>query len=648
MQLNAVTVTGFRGYRDSLTLMIEGSITTLVGRNDAGKSSIFEALDVFFGQAKLDITDFTVGSDEPLSITCTFTALPTEVVLDSERSTSLKDEHLLDANSNLSITKTWMRSKLSAPSIYANASHPTTADGPTSLLNEKLAALKSRARASGIEDSDVGDRRTSSAYRQAIWRSALSSGDMSMQLISVPLSSEDGKSVWAALSSYMPEFHLFRADRPGTEADQLAQDPAKAAIKAVLDRHEEQLTNLSITVQKEVTDLLADVVGRLAEVAPGLADSLTPTDPQPVWSKAFSGLQFIDENNVPLSKRGSGTRRLVLLSFFRATAEKDLELEEAEEAGEPQYRRGVITAVEEPETALHADLQTDIVNALLDIGELPHRQVLLTTHSANLMRLVPTRSIRYITRQGPTRSVVTALPNGDAKQLIQELNKSLGIFTDHNVRCFVLIEGRNDVAALKALSAALSEDSSLAVTSFSTLEEQGRIAFMPIGGGGNASLWESTLNPFRRDEVHIMDSDKESAADSLKPEMQDLLDRADARRHVYILARREMENYLPKAAIVSEFENPGFEAEFERLQQAKGPAEFIDVPMICAEAAHNTNPSTTTEWVKLADKNQNKKESAAKKALARAFAHESTRAAVCAGDTDLLEALQKISALASD
>ncbi|MFP3354321.1 hypothetical protein R0K04_23510, partial [Pseudoalteromonas sp. SIMBA_153] len=43
------------------------------------------------------------------------------------------------------------------------------------------------------------------------------------------------------------------------------------------------------------------------------------------------------------------------------------------------------------------------------------------------------------------------------------------------------------------------------ISAFAELELKGLISFMPIGGGGNASLWASNLSPFRRDEVHIMD-----------------------------------------------------------------------------------------------------------------------------------------------
>ena len=411
----------------------------------------------------------------------------------------------------------------------------------------------------------------------------------------------------------------------------------------MLEQHEEQLEMLSQSVQAEVTALLLDVVARLAEVAPELAASLTPTDPQPIWSKAFSNLQFEDENGVPLAKRGSGTRRLVLLSFFRATAEKGIE-EDVPETG--IYRRGVITAVEEPETALHADLQADIIAALQDVGELPHRQVLLTTHSSNLIRLIPAKSIRYITGEKFSCVCVSVQEDGDATNLLAELNKSLGVFTDHNVRCFVLIEGRNDVVGLKNLTRTLSLNSAHGVRSFASLEEAGLISFMPIGGGGNASLWASNLSPFRRDEVHIMDCERSGPTDSLKGEMTALIARADARRHVYVLARREMENYLTDGAILDVYSHiGGFAAVFAELHSSRGDWNFQDIPALCAETVHAVNSTSGVAWGDLSDSTRKDRESRAKKTLASAFSHASVAASLEVTQPDLMVSLRHITSL---
>ncbi|MDQ0537607.1 putative ATP-dependent endonuclease of OLD family [Curtobacterium flaccumfaciens] len=644
MRLISVQLSGFRGYSSPIDITIDEATTVLTGRNDAGKSTLLEALEIFFSVGKPELTDFSVDGNGAICIACTFEDLPGKIRIDAERATSLAQEYLLDEAGRLTLVKTWTRSKLTQPVRQARAFHPIFLDG-SDPLNAKIADLKSLAKKLEVQDDEIEDRRVSASYRRAIWEKALRTGAAERKEALVSLANDDGKVVGLALENYLPLFHLFRADRPGTESDQIAQDPAKAAIKTVLDRHEDQLTELSKSIEAEVNALLTDVVARLHEIEPSLADTLTPTDPQPVWSKAFSGLQFVDQNGIPLSKRGSGTRRLVLLSFFRATAEKGIAAlsDGVEENG---YHRGVITAVEEPETALHADLQSDIIAAMQDIGDLPHRQVLLTTHSANLLRLVPAIAIRYISSESGAREVVSAGSVEEASALLQKLNRSLGIFSDHNVRSFILIEGRNDIQGLKALTMALSLLEHSQVRSFSELEESGLIAFMPMGGGGNASLWASNLSPFRRHEVHIMDSDRESETHPLKAQMTDLQARADDMRHVFVLDRRELENYLPVEAILAEFAHlPEFAAKFESARDMAGDWAYVDVPALVAKVAHEANPSAENEWALLSERATSEKETRAKKALARAFARPETASAIASVQSDLLTALQLVTML---
>ncbi|UVL22593.1 MULTISPECIES: AAA family ATPase [Pseudomonas] len=48
MRLKAVKLTHFRGYRATTVIPIGEAMTGIVGRNDYGKSTILEALPIFF------------------------------------------------------------------------------------------------------------------------------------------------------------------------------------------------------------------------------------------------------------------------------------------------------------------------------------------------------------------------------------------------------------------------------------------------------------------------------------------------------------------------------------------------------------------------------------------------------------------------
>lgn len=60
MQIKSVLLENFRGYRDRQTINIS-DFTAFVGKNDVGKSTVLEALDIFFnegnGVVKIDPND---------------------------------------------------------------------------------------------------------------------------------------------------------------------------------------------------------------------------------------------------------------------------------------------------------------------------------------------------------------------------------------------------------------------------------------------------------------------------------------------------------------------------------------------------------------------------------------------------------------
>ena len=47
MKLKSITIENFRCYEQAVTVSFE-DLTTIVGKNDVGKSSILEALEIFF------------------------------------------------------------------------------------------------------------------------------------------------------------------------------------------------------------------------------------------------------------------------------------------------------------------------------------------------------------------------------------------------------------------------------------------------------------------------------------------------------------------------------------------------------------------------------------------------------------------------
>jgi len=89
------------------------NLTVFIGRNDCGKSSILEALDIFFNEGKnavkIDSKDLNVraqseGKNE-FQIGAVFEEYPDELVIDATNKTTLSEESLLNTDNQLEIWK---------------------------------------------------------------------------------------------------------------------------------------------------------------------------------------------------------------------------------------------------------------------------------------------------------------------------------------------------------------------------------------------------------------------------------------------------------------------------------------------------------------------------------------------------------------
>lgn len=108
MRLKRVAVKNFRCYADEVSVELD-DLTTFVGRNDIGKSTILEALEIFFNNSVVSIEKgdaFIHSGQENVEITCEFTDLPSSLTLDSGAETTLAEEFLLSSTGSLQIRTT--------------------------------------------------------------------------------------------------------------------------------------------------------------------------------------------------------------------------------------------------------------------------------------------------------------------------------------------------------------------------------------------------------------------------------------------------------------------------------------------------------------------------------------------------------------
>ena len=234
MRLKALKVENFRGYLERTRVSI-GDMTAIIGRNDVGKSTLLEALEIFFNEGKPDSDDAHVdGRGKITRISCEFDDLPPEVVIDARVRTTLAAEHLLNQSGALEIVKEYqLDARKIVARVSARAQHPTAKRGHD-LLQLNNTQLKKRAKELGV-DLTVVDQRVNASIRRAVWASL---GDLALQELLIGLNDEDGKKVWTLLQKEMPAFALFQADRRSRDDDSEVTDPFDAAIKEAVNELE--------------------------------------------------------------------------------------------------------------------------------------------------------------------------------------------------------------------------------------------------------------------------------------------------------------------------------------------------------------------------------------------------------------------------
>lgn len=528
MKLVAITIKNFRCFKDEKRIDI-GDLTTIIGRNDIGKSSILEALEIFFNNeiVKIECDDCAVTSTEKtMEISCEFSDPPDKLVLDAQAETSLADEYLLMSNGNLQIKKIYDCSSTKIKEeVLVSAHHPTTSQFDDLMLLNNY-SLKQRLKDLGIDETEVL-LNSNPSIRRAIWGSCQ---ELHFSNVLIPLTKEDGKKIWDRLNEHIPLFALFQSDRPSRDTDDEIQNPMKLAVTTALAEPEikRKLQEISESVKNKACELAERTHLTLTKIDPGLAAQLSPEyKSSPKWSSLFN-LTLKSDEGIPVNKRGSGIRRLILVSFFRAEAERRLE---------ENLTNNIIYAIEEPETSQHPHNQRILLEAFQDLAEEPNCQVILTTHSTGLASLLPIESLRFIKKGSDNQPVIEL----GSEETWAEIANTLGVVPDNRVRVFVCVEGPTDQVALCCLSKALHKNNN----DIPNLANDPRIAFI-LMGGGTLKHWVDNqyLKEFGRPEVHIYDSDVPTYAEKIRQ----VNARNDGSWGV-LTKKLEIENYLHEDAI---------------------------------------------------------------------------------------------------
>jgi predicted ATP-dependent endonuclease of OLD family len=446
MKMRTVKLKNFRGYKDEVAIDFS-DLTSFVGKNDIGKSSVLEALDVFYnegkGVIKLDRDDINkqaaVEGDTEISITVSFEELPANIVIDATNETSLISEYLVNLNGQLEIIKTYPNA--GNPKVFVRANHPTNPQCANLLLKRDT---ELRAIIDGL-NIQCPDRTKNAVMRETIWN--YYNEDLQLDEIKIDITRGDARPIWDKLQSILPFYTLFQSDRKNSDGDSEVQDPLKEAVKQILSDEEirRKLHEVSAEVEAKLREVSVRTLEKLREMNPDIANSLNPVIPPAEslkWLDVFKNVSISSDEDIPINKRGSGVKRLILLNFFRAEAERR-RLE--------RNSTSIIYAIEEPETSQHTEHQKVLIRAFLELASSPNTQIIITTHSASLVKELSFEHLRLISAIDAQKTVTTVLPSQLPYPSLNEVNflAFSEVSEEYHNELFGFIEAEGQLEAYK-------------------------------------------------------------------------------------------------------------------------------------------------------------------------------------------------------
>ena len=419
MRVKEIKIRNFRGYELESEVKIS-DLTTIVGKNDTGKSTILEALDIFFnkgkGTIKLDKDDINKNcfnsDDKKIEITVVFDEYPDSLIIDSSNETSLDSEYLLNESGDLEVIKRFPNA--GTEKVFIKANHPTN-ENCNNLLLKKQRELQTII---NTLDIDCENRTRNAVMRTAIWN--YYSDSLNLSEVEIDVTKGDTKSIWEKLEGYLPLYSLFQSDRKNSDGDSEVQDPLSEAVRQILKDEEIQqtLAEVAETVEDKLKEVSGLTLEKLREMNPEVADSLNPVIPSSdslKWTDVFKKVSISGDQDIPVNKRGSGVKRLILLNFFRAEAER-----RRRESDIPS----IIYAIEEPETSQHTNHQKTLIQALITLSNSENTQIILTTHSPQVVKELNFEHLRLISESNGSKTIESVIPGQLPYPSLNEVNYS--------------------------------------------------------------------------------------------------------------------------------------------------------------------------------------------------------------------------------
>lgn len=529
MRLVKAVISNFRGIQGPTEITFN-NFNTIVGKNDAGKSTILKALNVFLNEVPFNKDDINVFADTNVTIELYFKVDDENQIIRYDDETIFVLKEILSEDGLLRIKKVWdiTRARITSETYIYRKIYETN---DYLLLNkEDILELCNQLGIINEEEIEYKKIRIRLAHKLETmatpfyydYEKLLTSGKSKSKMLN------------DCLKNVLPKFEYFPADTSLSDSDTAIQNFFKKLAQSTIDQElnkteiEAPIRNKLQSVFSKITDKINGIVPEEEKVEPEIKFD---------WTKLVQATfkSTNEEGSIPLSSRGDGFRRITMMSYFEYLAEQD--------ASEQQ---NIIFGFEEPETFLHPSAQENLFDKLVGMSDNGY-QIIITTHSPIIVANSKQSDLIHILKADKEYKVNLNIED------IKDIALDLGITIDNQfitlfdrAKVLFLVEGIDDVHAFIHISNLYKENGLIDYT----LEELG-ITLIPVGGCDSIKHWVTLdlLKTLDKPFFIYLDSDKESE-DGNSPNKEKLIDFGFIENEDFLVtAKRELENYIPYSAL---------------------------------------------------------------------------------------------------
>jgi len=379
--LKRIRIRNFRSLKDNFVLNFEENMTLIVGENDAGKTTLVDAIKVILQGKKVELDDFSYGTNE------------LEIELELGERTYLSNHFYEGTNITSKIYLIMTHEKLNSIKNLVN-----TEEFIENIENFKY--LKNKADWLNIGyRSNTGFNTLKSNIITRV--DELLTGDnpscFESKLPNENVYFLDGKH-FEDVSLLINELY-FREKRKSIWSEPINEvETIEIAIRS-------KLSEYASTIRSNIND--GGIKDKIKEFLPGLTEIAVTSDFETKDLNISVNVRMLEgDKEISIAKKGDGTKRRITMAL--------LDYQNDENEGKSIY------ILDEADTHLHVKAQLELINVLNEFIDV-NKQVVITTHSPFFINACKPQQIRLLKNYNNISCVKYIQRDNEVNQILRNI-----------------------------------------------------------------------------------------------------------------------------------------------------------------------------------------------------------------------------------